>query len=178
MPNRWIDFVKEYAAKNNISYGCAISKPECKELYKKKYGDRKKITQKKEKEMMGIEDIDVKQSPKIKKPSDEEIIKAINLPLTKMTVKKIILDGIPYYKNTNDGRLFDFEDRTLVGLYKNDKEYITNIDDYIEEEEEKPKEKPFPSYKEMVGLTKKSLSKASKNPSIKKLLKRLKDDGF
>ena len=26
MPNAWVMFVKEYAAKNNISYGCAISK--------------------------------------------------------------------------------------------------------------------------------------------------------
>jgi hypothetical protein len=33
MPNKWITFVKEYAAKHNISYGCAISKPECKQEY-------------------------------------------------------------------------------------------------------------------------------------------------
>ena len=26
MPNAWVMFVKEYAKKNNISYGCAISK--------------------------------------------------------------------------------------------------------------------------------------------------------
>jgi len=26
MPNAWVLFVKEYAKKNNISYGCAISK--------------------------------------------------------------------------------------------------------------------------------------------------------
>jgi hypothetical protein len=25
MPNRWIEHVRDYAAKNNISYGCAVT---------------------------------------------------------------------------------------------------------------------------------------------------------
>ena len=33
MPNKWIEHVKSFAAKNNLSYGCAISKPECKSSY-------------------------------------------------------------------------------------------------------------------------------------------------
>lgn len=33
MPNKWITFVKAWSAKNNTSYGCAISKPECKAEY-------------------------------------------------------------------------------------------------------------------------------------------------
>jgi hypothetical protein len=33
--NKWITFVKEWAAKNNLSYGCAISKQECKDAYRK-----------------------------------------------------------------------------------------------------------------------------------------------
>jgi len=33
MPNKWIEHVKAFAAKNNLSYGCAISKPECKSSY-------------------------------------------------------------------------------------------------------------------------------------------------
>jgi hypothetical protein len=33
MPNKWITFVKKYAAKHNLSYGCAISTPECKQEY-------------------------------------------------------------------------------------------------------------------------------------------------
>ena len=37
MANRWIEFVKDYASKHKLSYGCAISKPECKIAYRKKY---------------------------------------------------------------------------------------------------------------------------------------------
>ena len=36
MPNAWIEHVKEWSKENNLSYGCAISKPECKEAYQKK----------------------------------------------------------------------------------------------------------------------------------------------
>jgi hypothetical protein len=35
MPNKWTTFVKEWAAKNNLSYGCAMTKPECKDEYRK-----------------------------------------------------------------------------------------------------------------------------------------------
>jgi hypothetical protein len=35
--NRWNDWVREFAKKNNTTYGCAISMPECKEGYKKAY---------------------------------------------------------------------------------------------------------------------------------------------
>ena len=31
----WTDYVREWAAKNNLSYGCAISKPEIKVDYKR-----------------------------------------------------------------------------------------------------------------------------------------------
>lgn len=32
--NRWVEFVKQFARANNISYPCAVSNPECKRLYK------------------------------------------------------------------------------------------------------------------------------------------------
>lgn len=32
---RWTDFVKDYASENKISYGCALSKKECSEAYRK-----------------------------------------------------------------------------------------------------------------------------------------------
>ena len=35
MPNAWVTHVKQYAAANNTSYGCALSMPECKAAYKK-----------------------------------------------------------------------------------------------------------------------------------------------
>jgi hypothetical protein len=35
--NRWNDWVREFAKKNNTTYGCAISMPDCKEGYRKAY---------------------------------------------------------------------------------------------------------------------------------------------
>lgn len=57
MTNRWIEFVKKWAKDNDTTYGCALSQPACKTEYQKKYGNRKKLTQKKEQEIMGAEDI-------------------------------------------------------------------------------------------------------------------------
>jgi hypothetical protein len=37
MPNRWITFVKKWSSENNVSYGCALSKPEMKAEYNKLY---------------------------------------------------------------------------------------------------------------------------------------------
>jgi hypothetical protein len=34
MPSVWIDFVKTWASKNNVSYGCALSQPKLKEEYR------------------------------------------------------------------------------------------------------------------------------------------------
>jgi len=33
MPNKWVEHVKSYARKHNLSYGCAISEPNCKKSY-------------------------------------------------------------------------------------------------------------------------------------------------
>ena len=35
MTNPWVEHVKKYAKDNNLSYGCALSTPECKNTYKK-----------------------------------------------------------------------------------------------------------------------------------------------
>jgi len=64
MPNRWTEFVKQYASANDLSYGCALSKPECKASYRKKYGDPKPKGKKKEIESMGMEDFDAPAPPK------------------------------------------------------------------------------------------------------------------
>ena len=34
MPNRWVTHVKQWAAANGVSYGCAMSMPECKQAYR------------------------------------------------------------------------------------------------------------------------------------------------
>lgn len=58
-PSRWTEWVKSWASKNNLSYGCALSNPECSAEYKKKYGTSKKVPQKKERETMGMEDVNI-----------------------------------------------------------------------------------------------------------------------
>ena len=36
MPNAWVEHIKKYAKENNLSYGCALSMPDCKNsCYKK-----------------------------------------------------------------------------------------------------------------------------------------------
>jgi len=63
MPNRWVEFVKKWASKNNLSYGCAISKPECKAAYKKEYPPKSQefFREAKERYGMGEEDYDIKE---------------------------------------------------------------------------------------------------------------------
>ena len=57
MANRWIEFVRKWSAKAGISYACAVSKPECRAEYQAKYGNRKNLPRKTEREMMGQEDV-------------------------------------------------------------------------------------------------------------------------
>ena len=40
MPNQWIDFIKDYAKKNNLSYSCAMSQPAAKQEYQEKYKNK------------------------------------------------------------------------------------------------------------------------------------------
>jgi hypothetical protein len=56
MPNRWVEHVKEFARKNNISYGCALSDPNLKKGYIPT-GDKKR---KAEKLVMAVPDTSVK----------------------------------------------------------------------------------------------------------------------
>lgn len=78
MPNRWTDFVKKWAKDHDTTYGCALSQPACKNEYRAKYGQRKNLPKSKEKELMGMEDVDakppiqlkIKEKPK-KKPASE-----------------------------------------------------------------------------------------------------------
>ena len=57
MSNRWIDFVREYALKHNMAFGCAINHAGTE--YHKKYGKYKKLTQHNERNLMENEDFSV-----------------------------------------------------------------------------------------------------------------------
>jgi hypothetical protein len=66
MPSRWIEFIKDWASKNGISYGCALSNPTMVAEYHKKYNTPKHQERErsrdmeqmgKEMEQMGKEDV-------------------------------------------------------------------------------------------------------------------------
>ena len=42
MVNPWVEHIKKYAKDNNLSYGCALSTPECKNTYSKTSSKSKK----------------------------------------------------------------------------------------------------------------------------------------
>ena len=50
MPSRWIEFVRKWAKDHDTTYACALSQPACSQEYRGKYGNRKNLTKKKEKE--------------------------------------------------------------------------------------------------------------------------------
>jgi hypothetical protein len=80
MPNRWIEFVKEFAAKNNITYGCALTKPELKTEYRSKYPKEEKAKKSvkvvEEKEEIVIEPVKKKRVKKAK----AKVIEPLTLP--------------------------------------------------------------------------------------------------
>jgi hypothetical protein len=89
MPNRWTDFVKDFARRNDLTYGCAMSKPECKAEYKKKYP--KPLTKKQQKfreaiERGDMEDADVNVA---KKKPKKEVKEAFKMSAEDISSKKV-----------------------------------------------------------------------------------------
>ena len=58
-PNQWVDFIRKWAKENDTTYSCALSNPKCKDAYRAKYGIRKAVPAKTERERMGLEDVNV-----------------------------------------------------------------------------------------------------------------------
>lgn len=86
----WTDYVKSFAKANNTTYGCALSDPACSAGYRKKFGNKKPLGKKKEKELMGMEDIDANPS---KKSVDFKARKtAMKSKLNKSQVQKQLLE--------------------------------------------------------------------------------------
>ena len=151
MANRWIEFVRMWARKNNISYACAVSRPECKEEYRTKYGNRKKLPQKKERELMGMEDINIlkispepekkKKKKKSKMMIDDEVDILVPEPESKKKKKKVIKlvddvieDLIPEEqpsskkKSTKKGKSGETVEDVFMHLVKEFKETINDAD--------------------------------------------------
>jgi hypothetical protein len=71
MPNAWTDFVKDFAKRNNTTYGCALSMPKCKEEYREKHPKPLTKKEKKETDLMGKEDaisMKIQEKPKRGRP--------------------------------------------------------------------------------------------------------------
>lgn len=62
--NRWVDFIRKWAKDNDTTYSCALSNPKCKDAYRAKYGVRKGVPAKTERERMGLEDVNRAAKPK------------------------------------------------------------------------------------------------------------------
>ena len=97
----WTDFVKEYAAKNNLTYKQAMSDPRCSALYKeaKAEADKKEAKAK---------ELYLKYAPIVNAPPETEPEKRDKKP-KKKRVKDIVkrkFDGKVYYAN----RFLDYVD--------------------------------------------------------------------
>lgn len=86
----WTDYVKSFAKANNLTYGCALSDPACSAGYRKKYGNKKPLGKNKEKELMGMEDIDAKPSKKSVEFKQRKT--AMKAKLNKSQVQKQLLE--------------------------------------------------------------------------------------
>jgi len=93
MPSKWIEHIKDFASRNNLSYGCALSDPRCKEEYHK--NKPQKLTSKEKKEVAGMEaeestgDINRKL---YKKEENKKRTVALKSKLNKALVKKQLVE--------------------------------------------------------------------------------------
>lgn len=141
MPSRWIEHVKEFAKKNNMSYGCALSDPNLKKGYVPT-GDKKRKPEKLEMATPSTEpkpkNIDIIPRPKAEpKPKPETKTKpkkeTKKAPAERDWVFKAKKDN---YGSTEVERqyLLNFlpDDRKIAreGLYKNDQAEDFNVGDF------------------------------------------------
>ena len=127
--NPWVEYVRQYALKNNISYGCAIS--EASKSYKKlKKPDVKKPIKKTIKKP-DVKKPDVKKpdvkKPDVKKPIDKKEVKKEE----KKPVKKSDLTGFKYFTLDKWDNIFVLKDYVLFQMMLNElavmvKKNITN----------------------------------------------------
>ena len=100
MPNAWISHVKQYAAANNTSYGCAMTMPGCKAAYKSK-----KEPTKESKETKEIKDTKV--YTMYKKPIGpvKPVAPAPKKALDKSTIKKMLEQSMNEMKDHKDPKI-------------------------------------------------------------------------
>jgi hypothetical protein len=118
MANAWVEHVRKFASKNGISYGCAVSDPECKASYhKQKARNAKKTrTPAQETEGMGAEDVNVaeKPKPKAKASNPKPKAKASN-PKAKAKPREPKYDAMEYLKKLVLARIVLYKIREDAG---------------------------------------------------------------
>lgn len=87
MPNRWIEFVKKWAEKHELTYGCALSQPQLKTDYRKMYPTKKQEKENQALEMLQMKGQDKKKKKKKQRPElvivgDEDKEQAENLMMS------------------------------------------------------------------------------------------------
>jgi hypothetical protein len=103
MPNAWVTHVKQYAAANNTSYGCAMTIPGCKTAYKSK---------KESKESKETKEIkDTKVYTMYKKPigpvipATPPVTPAPKKAVDKSTIKKMLEQSMNEMKDYKDPKI-------------------------------------------------------------------------
>ena len=148
MPTNWTNFVKSFAKENNISYGCALSMPDCSALYRDKYGNPKKVSQKKERERMGAEDINRIISPPKQTPQRKQQNSVIKQKLNKKNLQKQLVETMGMTaEDVNVNPVQDIAGNFVVGTTNRPRAYTLPTDETLEREragmtaEDKPKKK-------------------------------------
>lgn len=127
MPNKWVDFIKSWAADNKMTYGCAMSDPKMKADYAMKYPSQPK-TKKKAKEvetkqkgaasdLMAMANT-AKENMAMGEEDKKEKVK-IKVKKTQVVKTKVI--GGKSYLMSADGRLYDEVTKKKVGKWEDGK---------------------------------------------------------
>jgi len=100
MANSWVEHVRKFASKNGISYGCAVSDPECKASYHKQKARNAKKTRTPAQEMegMGGEDVNVAEKPKKAQPKAKAQPKTKAQPKAKAKPREPKYDVQEYFQ--------------------------------------------------------------------------------
>lgn len=142
MPNRWVEFVKDCAARNNLSYGCAVTNADCKAEYaaiKASLPAKVKKSRRKVKgedfgvTMEQVEQIPVRQSLPMAMPYQpvqyEDLEEAI--PSQYPLIKNISMNPVKLLSNIYEFKEPRMErERPVLKMIKiNDKKYIVRKDE-------------------------------------------------
>lgn len=154
--SRWIEFIRAYALKNNLSYGCAISQPNVAYEYHKKYNTAKYQQMRK----AGIEsesfDEALPSEAQVKKPINLKIKqkKAEETDVEEIRVKRITIDGKKYLREISNNILYDEETQEEVGFWNPDTKKIISTRITPKPKPERTKKKKDDSDEEEIKVKK------------------------